>query len=208
MHTLDRPPCRSPRILLRHPTVHKPPSSLVPVFANGYHSDIEECLQVTGADDVMSAEGQLYNASLFAPAPSPSSPLSSPLTFDTGLHLPYADLALEYLHIVQGPKTKMPTSAIKNHLFKLMWPALSREMDLRSRLAKVRNNEQVIDAYIKVVEEMKIRMEVSLVGIPTGFPNSAAKTLVLRVIARWKERKTAFLTARDTVASMNNDFSL
>ncbi|KIM73915.1 hypothetical protein PILCRDRAFT_14820 [Piloderma croceum F 1598] len=40
----------------------------------------------------MSAEGQLYNAALFAPAsPSPS----SPLTFDTGLHLPCAKLALE-----------------------------------------------------------------------------------------------------------------
>lgn len=178
------------------------------VFANGnilYHSDIEECLRVTGANDVMSAEGQLYNAAPFAPAPSPSSLLSSPLTFDMGLHLPYADLALKYFHIVQGPKTKMPTSAVKGHLFKLMMrPALSRETDLRSRL----DNEQVIDAYIEVVEEMKIRMEVSLAGIPTAFPNSVAKTLVLRVVARWKERKTAFLTARDTVASMNNNFSL
>jgi hypothetical protein len=53
----------------------------------------------TGADAVMSAEGQLYNAALFATAQSSSSSVSSPLAFDSGLHLPHADLALEYLCI-------------------------------------------------------------------------------------------------------------
>jgi hypothetical protein len=43
----------------------------------------------------MSTKGLLYNAALFALASSPSSPLSSPLTFDMGLHLPYANLALK-----------------------------------------------------------------------------------------------------------------
>jgi tRNA-dihydrouridine synthase 1 len=134
----------------------------VPVFANGnilYHSDIEDCLRATGADAVMSAEGQLYNAALFAPAQSSSSLLSSALAFDTGLHIPHTDLALEYLSIVQGLKTKTPMSAVKGHLFKLMRPALSREKDLRERLGKVRNTEQAIDEYIEVVEELKNRME-------------------------------------------------
>jgi tRNA-dihydrouridine synthase 1 len=69
----------------------------VAVFANGnilYHLDIEECFRATGADAVMSAEGQLYNATLYAQAQPSSSSLSSPLAFDTGLHLPQADLAL------------------------------------------------------------------------------------------------------------------
>jgi len=136
----------------------------VPVFANGnilYHSDIEECFRATGADAVMSAEGQLYNAALFAPAQSSSSSLSSPLTFDTGLHLPHADLALEYLAIVKGLKTRTPMSAVKGHLFKMMRPALSRETDLRERMGKVRDNDQAIAEYVEIVEEMKMRMEVS-----------------------------------------------
>lgn len=135
----------------------------VPVFANGnilYHSDIEECFRATGADAVMSAEGQLYNAALFAPAQSSSS-LSSPLTFDMGLHLPHTDLALEYLAIVKGLKTRTPMSAVKGHLFKMMRPALSRETDLRERMGKVRDNDQAISEYVEIVEEMKVRMEVS-----------------------------------------------
>ncbi|KAH7927902.1 Dus-domain-containing protein [Leucogyrophana mollusca] len=140
----------------------------IPVFANGnilYHSDIAACLEATGADGVMSAEGQLYNAALFAPAPRPSynlavsmssqetltsrnippshapslPPLPSPPTTLTGHHPPHADLALEYLAIVLSPslKTKPPLSAVKGHLFKLMRPALAREPDLRDRLGRV-----------------------------------------------------------------------
>jgi tRNA-dihydrouridine synthase 1 len=134
------------------------------VFANGnilYHSDIEKCFKFTGADAVMSAEGQLYNAALFAPAQSFSSSVSSPLAFDSGLHLPHADLALEYLCIVKNLKTKTSLSSVKGHLFKLMRPALAREKDLRERLGKIRTTDHSVDEYIEVAEEMKRRMEVS-----------------------------------------------
>jgi tRNA-dihydrouridine synthase 1 len=137
----------------------------VPVFANGnilYHSDIEGCLQATGADGVMSAEDQLYNAALFAPAQTTPSSQSSPLAFDTDLHLPHADLALDYLSIVKALKTKTTMSAVEGHLFKLMRPALSRETDQQERLGKVRNSDRAIDEYSEVVEEMKTRMEVGL----------------------------------------------
>jgi len=132
----------------------------VPVFANGnilFHSDIEKCLKATGADAVMSAEGQLYNVALFAPAQSSSSSRSPP-TFDTGLHLPHADLALEYLSIIEGLQTKTPLSAVKGHLFKLMRPGLARETDLREKLGRIRSNGS-IDAYIEIAEEMKQRMD-------------------------------------------------
>ncbi|KAG6330312.1 hypothetical protein ID866_8778 [Astraeus odoratus] len=127
----------------------------VPVFANGnilYHSDIERCLTETGADAVMSAEGQLYNPALFARASCEGR------VFDEGAHLPHAELALEYLEIVQNLKTKTTMSAVKGHLFKLMRPALSRETDLRDQLSKI-SGPDAVERYVEVVEEMKRRMD-------------------------------------------------
>ncbi|KAF7981350.1 hypothetical protein HWV62_33803 [Athelia sp. TMB] len=137
----------------------------VPVFANGnilYHSDIAACLAATGADGVMSAEGQLYNAALFAPASSVNGDgPTSPVAFDTGLHLPHTTLALEYLEIVGSLKTATPLSAVKGHLFKLMRPALGRETDLRERLGRVRGTvkEGALEEYVAIVKEVQTRME-------------------------------------------------
>ena len=122
----------------------------VPVFANGNiltHADIAHCLSETGADAVMSAEGQLYNAALFAPAISSSG----------GLHPRHADLALEYLDIVSSQKTPTPPSGLKGHLFKLLRPALAREIDLRDALGRLRGPE--LGPYYDVVREMKRRMD-------------------------------------------------
>ena len=128
----------------------------VPVFANGnilYHSDIDRCLQATGADAVMSAEGNLYNPTLFV------SNRPGLADCDSGLHLPHADLALEYLHIVKELNTKTSLSAVKGHLFKLMRPGLVRELDLRDRLGKIKG-DSLVDEYLGVAEEMKKRMDV------------------------------------------------
>ncbi|KAJ3760228.1 Dus-domain-containing protein [Lentinula raphanica] len=151
----------------------------VPVFANGnilYQSDIEQCLRETGCDGVMSAEGQLYNVALFAGLDSSSSAtsststaISSPVSTQTHLdlsqHPRHADLALEYLAIVQSLKTRTSVSAIKGHLFKIMRPALSRETDLRERLGKVMikktgdYSEGALQPYVDVCLEMKERMD-------------------------------------------------
>lgn len=122
----------------------------VPVFANGNiltHGDIARCLAETGADGVMSAEGQLYNAALFTPSPASTT---------GGLHPPHADLALEYLDIVSSQKTPTPPSGIKGHLFKLLRPALARETDLRNALGQLRGSDLM--PYYEVVWEMKGRM--------------------------------------------------
>lgn len=143
----------------------------VPVFANGnilFHSDIERCLAETGADAVMSAEGQLYNPALFASASIGDSTGTDARrviprmrhTFDTGLHLSHADLALEYLEIVQGLETPTSLSAVKGHLFKLLRPALAREIDLRDELSNIRGPRSM-ERYMDVVREMKQRMDVS-----------------------------------------------
>jgi len=129
----------------------------VPVFANGnvlFYEDVERCMQETGVDGVMSAEGQLYNPALFASG-SCGEPSSSMLR---GAHPPHVDLALEYLGIVKSLKTPTATSAVKGHLFKIMRPALSRETDLREKLGKIRGSN-VVEEYIEVAKEMKERME-------------------------------------------------
>jgi len=176
----------------------------VPVFANGnilFHSDIERCLAQTGADALMSAEGQLYNPALFVSSASSSAPTSSHLSAATAPPLPYipshditsssqqtdahaialsgsypphADLALEYLAIARSLKTTTALSAIKGHLFKLMRPALTREMDLRDRLGRVRSElrnsregwEEVIGKYEEICLEMKTRMEKAAAEAP------------------------------------------
>ena len=137
----------------------------IPVFANGnilYQSDINACLKATGADGVMSAEGQLYNPALFAGIELPYDSTDSEILVR---HPRHADLALEYLSIVRDLKSATSVSAIKGHLFKIMRPGLIRELDLREQLGRVKINQkklkEQLSAYILICEEMRTRMEVT-----------------------------------------------
>lgn len=147
----------------------------VPVIANGnvlFHTDIDTCLAATGADAVMSAEGNLYNPAIFCPASSapeftaddPDAPKNWTIASDTGLHLPHTRLALEYLDIVRSLQTWTSPSAVKGHLFKLLRPAFGRETDLRDQLGRVRftkgKEREAYAKYEEIVKQMDERMKV------------------------------------------------
>ncbi|PBK63455.1 Dus-domain-containing protein [Armillaria solidipes] len=140
----------------------------VPVFANGnilYPSDIAKCLKATGADGVMSAEGQLYNPALFANVPTEIEEVTNHKLLEQ--HVPHVDLALEYLSIVQSLKTHTSISAIKGHLFKILRPGLSHDKDLREKLGRtlIKKDQDWrhggLQPYIDVCLELKERMEVN-----------------------------------------------
>ncbi|KAI8877321.1 dihydrouridine synthase [Backusella circina FSU 941] len=94
----------------------------VPVFANGniqYYGDLQRCLDTTGADGVMSAEGLLYNPALFTPQ-------APPLSWK---------IAMEYLEICRDICPTRET-IIKSHLFKLFHKSLSRHVAIRAQLGR------------------------------------------------------------------------
>ncbi len=147
----------------------------VPVIANGnilFHEDIERCLTATGADAVMSAEGNLYNPTIFLSSSSKPTELGTlpplmSMQHGTGMHLSNTQLALEYLEIVDTLATPTSPSAVKGHLFKLLLPALQRETDLRERLGKVKfpikapGQERVaFREYASIVRELDERLRV------------------------------------------------
>ncbi|CAA7266293.1 unnamed protein product [Cyclocybe aegerita] len=168
----------------------------VPVFANGnilYQEDIQRCLDETGCDGVMSAEGQLYNPALFAGIGRPLEPGVYAMDEEILRRQPrHADLALEYLEIAKELKTATSVSAIKGHLFKIMRPALGRETDLRETLGKARVHpkrvKEDIEAYVTVCKEMKERMErdeKAAVGKPIRDLITIDPVTGIRVMPHW-----------------------
>ncbi|CAG8553890.1 6750_t:CDS:2 [Acaulospora morrowiae] len=110
----------------------------IPVIANGnilYFEDIERCINATGVDGVMSAEGNLYNPAFFS-----------------GTNPPVWKLAREYLDICKSVPTKI--SYIRAHLFKIYRPTLPFHVDLREQLSKVNTLEELF----KLSDELQSRL--------------------------------------------------
>ncbi|KAK7803058.1 hypothetical protein U0070_001881 [Myodes glareolus] len=123
---------------------HKPSSTPwkavgIPVFANGNIrclQDVERCIQDTGVQGVMSAEGNLHNPALFEGR--------SPAVWE---------LAEEYLDIVQ--QHPCPLSYVRAHLFKLWHHTLQVHQQLREELARVKTLEGVA----AVSQALKLRCQ-------------------------------------------------
>uniref|UniRef100_A0A0N7ZBR3 tRNA-dihydrouridine(16/17) synthase [NAD(P)(+)] n=2 Tax=Scylla olivacea TaxID=85551 RepID=A0A0N7ZBR3_SCYOL len=129
----------------------------VPLIANGniqYLADVERCLAATGADGVMSAEGNLHNPALYA-----------------GTHPTVWQVSLEYLHLaLEHP---CPTSYSRGHVFKLLHHCLSmpENFDLRYRLSKTSRVEDMIG----VVEALRDRMSPYHTGEKAWEPDPASE---------------------------------
>ncbi|KAG1112581.1 hypothetical protein G6F42_014701 [Rhizopus arrhizus] len=115
----------------------------IPVVANGnilYHDDFQRCLDYTGVDAVMTAEGSLYNPAIFS-----KDHKFPPLAID---------MAQEYLDICKVEKTN--GSAIKGHLFKVLHSTLPHHKEMRARLGQARlGKDGSLDEYTQVLAELK-----------------------------------------------------
>ncbi|KAI8384155.1 dihydrouridine synthase-domain-containing protein [Blakeslea trispora] len=116
----------------------------IPIIANGnilHHDDLQACFEQTGVDGVMSAEGVLYNPTLFDPNHSALPPKAY-------------DIALEYLDICKEIEPATRPSIVKGHLFKLFHTAFRLHTDLRSQLG----TSYTLEAMERIALEMKDRL--------------------------------------------------
>ena len=112
----------------------------IPVFANGniqYFGDVERCIQRTGVQGVMSAEGNLYNPALFCKKHCDNPPT-------------VWDMALEYLDLVDI--YPCPLSYARGHVFKLLHHILQipSNFDVRHIIAKGQYLTDFRDAVLQV----------------------------------------------------------
>uniref|UniRef100_A0A1I7YJH8 tRNA-dihydrouridine(16/17) synthase [NAD(P)(+)] n=1 Tax=Steinernema glaseri TaxID=37863 RepID=A0A1I7YJH8_9BILA len=110
----------------------------IPLIANGniqMKGDLEKCLEETGADAVMSAEGILNNPYLFE-----------------GIHKECWVVAREYLDYAE--KYDASTSAIRAHIFRICHHSLLEYTDLRERVSYVAS----VGEYRAIINDLEAKV--------------------------------------------------
>lgn len=121
----------------------------VPVFANGnilYADDAIRCMEYTGVDGVMSAEGNLSNPALFVP-PDHEYAYTNCLV-----------LARRYLDICEQLKTPVSGNAMKSHMFRVLRPILDQFDDLRDLLVRTGLTDGKVTEYRKSLDLIEGRL--------------------------------------------------
>lgn len=121
----------------------------IPVIANGgiaCYSDLSRCLEITGADGVMSSEAVLENPALFC----------NNIDGD-GRYVDQNRIAREYLqlaerHLPPGSDGGCP-KCVKAHLFKFLHAGLQEHTDLRNRVGSA----HTLSEYKAVAAELEAR---------------------------------------------------
>ncbi|WFD44204.1 tRNA-dihydrouridine(16/17) synthase [NAD(P)(+)] [Malassezia psittaci] len=139
----------------------------IPVFANGnmlFPQDWRDALEYTSCDGVMSAEGNLYNPTLFSDMQQDLGVLARQKEDRAGFDaLRITRVAHEYLDIVAALRTPTAPSALKGHMFKMTRPALAIHTDLRAMLGQARSDdhahgEERVKEYRAFVQELEKRL--------------------------------------------------
>lgn len=115
-----------------------------PIFSNGniqFSVDVEKCLEMTGADGVMSAEGLLFNPALFS-----------------GLHIPVWILCKKYMNYFQE-HGETNISHLKAHLFKMLHHVIQdpENEGLREDLT----NARVLQDFSLIIERIREKYEIA-----------------------------------------------
>lgn len=131
----------------------------VPVFANGnilYGDDATRCMEYTGVDGVMTAEGNLSNPALFMP-PEHEHAYANILL-----------LARRYLDICEKLQTPTSGNAMKSHMFRVLRPILDKHDDLRDVLVRTGLLDGKVDEYRKSLDIIEARMgeDAKRIGVP------------------------------------------